>query len=242
MGSCHKMHKIPFIIGNFIACLIPWTKPRRNCRGYVNRILFYPWIARFVRRAYGERMKTLRFVRQRTLHRVVFIANDKYYVKVFRNVTHERICDFVELMGMVERVISVEVPHFIADKSLPIIGCAKNPGTDVHAIDKKLIIKNQDKIKKQVQKIIAELQSIDVEGIPNNDRFINNIQGRHKPEIECVGCRRVLGHFDMNPSNFLFDENLNIVSLVDWDSMQIANNPDTDWTYFVKRLEIFLSR
>jgi hypothetical protein len=242
MGNWPKMHKIPFIIGNFIACLIPWSKPRRNCRGYVNRILFYPWIARFIRRAYGERMKSLRFVRQRTLHRVVFIVNNKYYVKIFRNVTHQRVCDFVELMGMVERVISVEVPHFIADKSLPMIGCAKNTGTDIHLIDKKLITENQDKIKKQVQKIIQELQSIDVESIPNSDRFINNIQGRHKPEVECAECHRVLGHFDMNPSNFLFDENLNIASLIDWDSMQIANNPDSDWLNFTKNWKIFLSR
>ena len=77
-------------------------------------------------------------------------------------------------------------------------------------------------------------QSVDVEKIPNNERFVTNMQNRRYPELPCTGCRRVLGHFDMNLGNFLFDDDLNIVSAIDWDALSIANNPETDWRIFMR--------
>ena len=34
--------------------------------------------------------------------------------------------------------------------------------------------------------------------------------------------------------NFLFDDDLNIVSAIDWDAISIANNPETDWRIFMR--------
>jgi len=136
----------------------------------------------------------------------------------------------------------VEVPYVIVDKKLPMYVCEKNTGADFHSFDKNFILKHQKQIFTQMRKILAELHSIDVEKIPDNTRFINDMQGRHKREATTRNEKRVLAHFDMNPSNFLFDSDMNIVSIIDWDSIAIANNPDTDWNMFVNNWEIFASK
>ena len=94
--------------------------------------------------------------------------------------------------------------------------------------------KNEKHIFAQIADIISQLQSVDVEKIPHNERFVTNMQNRRYPELPCTGCRRVLGHFDMNLGNFLFDDKLNIVSAIDWDAISIANNPETDWRIFMR--------
>lgn len=228
------MHTIPFFIGNTLACLVHGSERRARFRGKINLVLFRPWIARFIRHEYGERLKTLRFVRQRTLNRVVGIVNDKYYVKIFRNVTNTQIRDFVFLMNLVGRAIRVNTPKIVVDKKLPMYACKKNPGREIDSFDKSFVLQHQDHIFTQIQEIIKQLQSIDVEKIPHNERFITNMQNRRYPELPCTGCRRVLGHFDMNLTNFLFDDDLNIVSAIDWDALSIANNPDTDWMIFMR--------
>lgn len=234
MESWCNMHTIPFFIGNTLACIVHGSERRARFRGKINLFLFRPWIARFIRREYGEHLKTLRFVRQRTLNRVVGIVNDKYYVKIFRNVTNQQIRDFVSLMDIVRPVITVDTPRIVVDKKLPMYACAKNQGREIDTFDKSLVIKNEDLILDQIRKIITQLQSIDVEKIPHNERFLTNMQHRRYPELPCVNCRRVLGHFDMNLTNFLFDDDLHIVSAIDWDALSIANNPDTDWMIFMR--------
>lgn len=229
------MHTVPFFIGNTLACLVPGSVRRARFRGKINLILFRPWIARFIRREYGERIKSLHFVRQRTLNRVVGVVNEKYYVKIFRNVTNQQIRDFVFLMNnYVRPAIKVNTPQMVVDKKLPMYACAKIPGRDIETFDRAFVIKKQKHIFNQIADIIKQLQSVDVEKIPNNERFVTNMQNRRYPELPCTGCRRVLGHFDMNLGNFLFDDDLNIVSAIDWDALSIANNPETDWRIFMR--------
>lgn len=233
------MNKIPFFIGNLLACFVPGNRRRERVRGYINLFFFKPWMKHLIRSVYGERVKTLKLVRQRTLKRAVFIANGKYYIKIFRNVSHQRLCDFVELMDMVSKVISVETPHVFVDKKLPMYVCMKNSGFSIHSFDKDTVLKYQKKIHAQARQILDELQSINVTKIPHNERFVTDMLGHHKHEQPCKGCHQVLGHFDLNPSNFLFDDKLNIQSVIDWDEITIANNPDTDWAIFTRNWEIY---
>ena len=169
----------------------------------------------------------------------MFIANGKYYIKIFRNVTHQQLCDFVELMDVVRKTISVETPRIFVDKRLPMYVCMKNSGFSIHSFDKEFVLKHQDKIHAQARKIIEELQSIDVKKIPHYERFTNNMLGRHYREKPCEKCQPVFGHFDMNPSNFLFDDKMNILTVIDWDEIAIANNPDTDWNIFMWNWNIY---
>ena len=140
------MHTVPFFIGNTLACLVPGSERRARFRGKINLFLFRPWIARFIKREYGERLRTLKFVRQRTLNRVVGIANDKYYVKIFRNVTNQQIRDFVFLMNYIRPYIHVDIPYVVVDKKLPMYACAKNAGREINTFKKSVVLKNQDKI------------------------------------------------------------------------------------------------
>lgn len=238
MGSCRNMYRIPFAVGNVLSWFVPGSARRKRFRGKVNVVLFRPYIARFIQRIYGERMRTLRFVRQRTLNRFVAVANDKYYVKILRNVTHQQICDFCELMDIVRKVVKVEMPVCIVDKKFPMYVCEKNSGTLMCSFDREYILANADKIGSQIRDFIKQLQSIDVDSIPNNERFIENIQKHHTAELPCSGCKRVLAHLDLNPSNLLVDDDMNIVSIIDWDTLSIANNPNTDWRVFVKQWDI----
>jgi len=228
------MHTVPFFIGNTLACMVPGSERRARFRGKVNLILFRPWIARFIRREYGERLRSLKFVRQRTLNRVVGIVNDKYYVKIFRNVTNKQIRDFVFLMNYIRPYIHIDIPQVVVDKKLPMYACTKNAGREIDTFDKAFVIKHEAHIHKQIADIIKQLQSVNVEKIPGNERYLTNMQNRRYPELPCKKCRRVLGHFDMNLTNFLFDDNLNIISAIDWDAVSIANNPETDWRIFMR--------
>lgn len=232
------MYKIPFAVGNILSWFVYGSERRKRFRGKVNVLLFRPYIARFIKRTYGERMKTLRFVRQRTLNRFIAVANGKYYVKIFRNVTRQQICDFCELMDIVKTAVKVETPVCIVDRKIPMYVCEKNSGVSLYSFDTEYVLKNADKIGAQIRDIIIQLQSIDVDAIPNNERFITNIQNHRSAELPCQNCKRVLAHFDLNPSNLLVDNDLNILSVIDWDTVSIANNPNTDWRVFVKQWDI----
>ena len=183
-------------------------------------------------------MTSLHFVRQRTLNRFIAVANGKYFVKIFRNVTHQQVCDFCELMDMVSKVVTVDTPKFIVHKKIPMYVCEKNRGESLYSFDSKYVIDNADKIGAQIHELIYQLQSIDVEKIPHNERFVTNIQNHRTAELPCQNCRRVLAHFDLNPSNLLVDKDLNILSVIDWDTISIANNPNSDWRVFVKQWDI----
>ena len=233
------MYKIPFAIGNILSWFVYGSERRKRFRGKVNVFLFRPYVARFIKRTYGERMTSFKFVRQRTLNRFIAVANDKYYVKIFRNVTRQQICDFCELMEIVRKALSVEIPVCIVDKKIPMYVCKKNSGISLYSFDKNYVLANSEKIGAQIRNIITQLQSIDVDNIPNNKRFLTNIQNHRTAELPCENCRHVLAHFDLNPSNLLVDKKLNILSVIDWDTISIAKNPNTDWRVFVKQWDIF---
>lgn len=236
------MNKIPFFIGNLVACFVPNNRRRERVRGRINLFLFRPYVSRFIKSVYGEKVKSLKLVRQRTLKRVIFVVNDKYYIKVFRSVTKQALFDFIELMDIVRKVIPVEVPVMVVDKKIPMYACVKNTGRGIHSFDKQFVLKHQAKIHKQIHNIIKQLQTIDVDKIPNNERFIKDIQGRcrlGKPDSDCRG---VLAHFDMNPSNFLFDDDLNVTAVIDWDNISVTYDVDSDWLMFNKNWDIYASK
>lgn len=228
------MHKIPFFISNLVSCFIYGKKNRHKWRGKINVFLFYPKIARFIRRVYGiKKIKTIHFVRQITLNRVVCVVNDKYYVKIFRNVSVEQLKNFEFLLNYVADRLDVVVPRIYADDSVPMYVCEAVAGMDVYDFDKDFVLKNEDKILNQVTNIICQLQAIDVDDIPENNRFMDSMQVRTKEKTPKKR-RRVLAHFDLNETNLLFDSDLNIVAVIDWDTLSIAQNPDTDMTIFMK--------
>ena len=130
------MNKIPFFIGNLVACFVPNNRRRERVRGRINLFLFRPYVSRFIKSVYGEKVKSLKLVRQRTLKRVIFVVNDKYYIKVFRSVTKQALFDFIELMDIVRKVIPVEVPVMVVDKKIPMYACVKNTGRGIHSFDK----------------------------------------------------------------------------------------------------------
>ena len=91
---------------------------------------------------------------------------------------------------------------------------------------------NEDKIISQVKKLIAEIQNIKIDSIPNHERYIHSLQPERLPEPPTDKPRYVLAHFDLNESNFLFDDDVNIIGVIDWDMCSITKNPDTDMSIF----------
>ncbi|MCR4917774.1 MAG: hypothetical protein K5912_02395 [Alphaproteobacteria bacterium] len=227
------MNKIPFLIGNFFACFVPGSERRSACRGKVNIFFFRFKIAGFIKRVYGEKLHTVKFVRQHTLNRVVCLVNDKYYVKIFRTVSLEQLNNFAFLVNYVRPYISVQIPNIIVDKKIPMYVCEKLDGIGIESFDSKFVLKNEKKFLNQVLKIIKELQSVDVDKIPDNKRFESSMQPRRLDYPE-QGMHKVLGHFDLNETNFLFDKDFNIVAVLDWDALSIANNQETDKNIFIK--------
>ncbi len=227
------MQKIIFFISNLISCFIYGTENRRLWRGRVNIILFYPSIRRFIRQKYGEKIKSIKFIRQRTLNRMVCLVNDKYYVKIFRNVSVEQLKNFEFLNNYVSERMKVKVPYVVADYKIPMYACESVPGKLITDFDKKYVLENDQKVLKQIHSIIRQLQRIKVDDIPNKERFLDSMQLRTKEE-PCRHPKQVLAHFDLNELNFLFDDDLNICAVIDWDTLSIANNPATDTTIFLK--------
>lgn len=237
------LYKVPFYLGNFFACFVPGTERRRHTRAYVNLLLFYPAIRRFIRRAYGERIQSIKFIRQISLGRVVFLVNGKYFVKIFRDVTNARLKDHEFLLNYAIKQLgkdSLIIPIVVA-KHVPMYACEKVSGEHVYEFPPEKIIKNNAKIKKQVFSIIDALQKIDVSKIPNNARFMYSMQKKRTRELP-GGEKQVLAHFDMNTSNFLFDENMNICAVIDWDTLSIAQNNETDKRVFLKHWDPFIVR
>lgn len=228
------MYKIPFEFGNLLACFVPGNKRRARVRGWVNVILFRPFIMSFVRRTYGIKPKSVRFVRQKTLNRIVCVVDEKYYVKIFRNVTVKKLQDFKFLMDFIRTYISVEIPVIFVSKHIPMYVSEKIPGRNVREFDKNLILNNENKIVSQVKNVIQELQKIQISQIPNNERFVFSMQPERSVEKPCERPHQVLAHFDMNETNFLFDDDLNLLGVIDWDTISIAQNPDTDFNIFSK--------
>ena len=231
------MYKIPFFIGNLIACFVPNNKRRSRVRGWVNVILFRPWVVALVRRTYGIRPKHVRFVRQITLNRMSCVVDDKYYVKVFRNADVNKLHNLKKLLDFIRPHISVEISDIVVHKHIPMYVSPRIYGHSIYDFDKETVFKNEDKILKQVSKIISELQSIKLESVPNIQDFKTGVQPERTREKKGKFTQPVLAHFDLNEKNFLFDDNLNIVGVIDWDSVSIAQNPHTDMDIFMKYWE-----
>ena len=195
--------------------------------------LFRPVIVRFIKKTYGVRVKTVRFIRQNTLNRMVCVVNGQYFVKVFRNVTHKQLKDFEFLSNYVEKRMKIIIPHVVVHSHVPMYVCERVVGKSIEEFDKKYVAENYDKILNQAHTIIRQLQRIKVDDIPGKERYMDSLQQR-TVEQPCRRSRQVLAHFDLNMLNFLFDDEMNICSVIDWDTLSIANNPTTDTTIFLK--------
>lgn len=236
------MYKIPFFISNLISCFIYEKHRRHRWRGRINVALFYPRVARFVRRVYGvKKITSVHFVRQITLNRVVCVVNGRYYVKIFRSVSVEQLKNFEFLLNYVADRIDVAVPRIYTHKTIPMYVCDTVAGQDIYDFDKEFVLQNETKLLNQVENIIKQLQSINVDEIPNKDRFLDSMQVRTK-EKTAKNPRQVLAHFDLNETNLMFDSDFNVVAVIDWDTLSIANNPQTDMTIFMKYWDRYKKR
>lgn len=227
------MYKIAFFISNLIVCLVPGSARRHSVRGKINTWLLEPVIVRFVRKTWGERVNDIHFVRQNTPSRFVCVVNNKYFVKVFANLPMKKLKDFQELMQYIRPKLKVQIPNVVAHRSIPMYATERVKGKHITEFDKEFILQNQDKILEQVHKFIRALQRIKVDGIPNKDRFLTALQER-TVEAPCKKPRQVFAHFDLNILNMMFDDELNLCAIIDWDAVSIANNPTTDTTIFLK--------
>ena len=228
------MHKIPFFIGTFISWFVPGRENRRAVRGKINLFFFYIPIALFIKSTYGESVKHIKFVRQISMKRMTCVVNDKYYVKIFRFVSVKRLNDYKFLLDFIRPYLNVQIPEIFVAKHIPMYVAEKISGKDMRDFDKKIILKNEAKIKKQVFEIIDSLKNIPVDLIPNNNRFAQCVQARGYNVQNKIAKGYVLAHRDLNASNLRLDEKLNIVSIIDWDSMCIVANPNTDKEMFEK--------
>ena len=232
------MSKIPFYIGNFVTMFVPNGGRRSRVRGNINRILYTPRIKHFIWRTYHERVKSIKFVRQINLNRVCLVVNDKYYIKIFRNITNERVKNYEELMNFIQPRITVQIPKVYAHDTMAMYVSEKIPGRNIEEVDWQDILKNEDKIKRQVKKLISEIQAIKIDSIPHYERYMHSLQPERLPEPKTDKPHYVLAHFDLNESNFLFDDDVNISGVIDWDMCSITKSPDTDmanFTFFWER-------
>lgn len=226
------MSKVPFYVGNFLAIFVPDGARRARVRGNVNMALYTPRIKHFIKRVYNEPVKSIKFIRQINLNRVCLCVNGKYYVKLFRNITPERVKNYKELMDFIAPRISVRMPVVYADDNMAMYVSEKIPGRGIGEFDTETILKNEDKIKSQVEKIISEIQAIKPESIPGVERFGHSLQPERATEPKINVPHPVLAHFDLNETNLLFDDDMNIIGVIDWDMCSIAQNPDTDMFVF----------
>lgn len=224
-----------------MACFVPGTDNRRKVRSWAVLAAFRPSIKRFIRETYGERAASIKPVRQITLNRAVYLVNGKYFVKVFRNVSNKRLKEFEFLVNHIRPFVSVNIPRVVVDRKSPMYLCKMVGGHSIYKFSKTKVLKNEKKLLRQLGEIIAELQRIDVSKIPNNERFMDSMQLRTR-EKPTDNKKLVLAHFDLNESNFLYDKNMNIVAVIDWDTLSVARNPETDMTIFMKYWKMYVHR
>lgn len=233
------MYKIPFYLSGFVSYFVPGRYRRRRVRGTINVFLFYIPIARFIRRIYGVKTKKIRFVRQVSMNRITCVVNDRYYVKIFRDVSVKQLNDYKFLLNFIRPHLSVNIPDVFVADYIPMYVADRLPGKDLRDFDKSLIMKNEKKIKTQVLNMIKEMQAIPVKSIPENERFLFTLQQKRTKEKIKIGRNSVLAHLDLNASNLLMDKDLNVISVVDWDSLSIVSNPQIDKDSFENLWNIF---
>ena len=150
--------------------------------------------------------------------------------------------NYQELMEFIQPLISVRMPEVHADDHMAMYVSEKIPGRGIREFDKATILKNEDKIKKQVIEIIKEIQNIKLDSIPGCSRFAHSLQPERATEPAIDKPRPVLAHFDLNETNLLFDDDMNIIGIIDWDMCSVAQNPDTDWFVFNRFWNRFMKR
>ena len=229
------MITLPFYIANIMACFIKNRDKRHVLRGRVNAFLFTPAMARFVHRIYGEKTETVKFVRQHTPSRCVCVINDKYFIKIFRKNYGTRLKDFEFLVNYVQKKMKVTIPTVFASKNGHMYVTEIIKGRCIHDFDPEFVLKHEQKILNQVENIIHELQSIDVQKIPNKERFCVALESPQRDvETKPITNKSILVHNDMNVRNFMFDDDLNICGLIDFDGLCIMNDSDKDMKNFMK--------
>lgn len=237
-----KMYKIPFYISGLISNLFPGQERRRCVRGNINVFLFRGAIVRFIRRVYGVRVKSVRFVRQVSMNRMTCVVNNRYYVKIFRDVSVARLNDYKFLLDFVRLHIDVEIPTIFVANKIPMYVADKLPGENIHAYDKTAVIRHEKKIKSAVVKMIDDLQSIPVKSIPNKERYLMPLQYKSNKQKPTIQKNSVLAHLDLNISNLMLDKNYNVVGVVDWDSLSIVNDPNLDRDGFERMWNIYKTK
>ena len=230
------MTKLPFYIGMFLSCFVKKAHDRHVLRGRVNCFLYRPQIARFIKDAYGEKLVSVKFVRQNTPRRCVCLVNDKYYVKIFKDMKAQKMRDFAFLVNYIRDFISTPIPRVYVAKNNHMYATEKLSGKSIYDFDKDYVFANEDKIIKNVKEIIRQMQAIDLSKIPNYEKYKYALETTAK-EIkseEHITKDSVLTHFDTNEKNFLFDDDLNICGFIDFDSLALSNDKNKDWEIFDK--------
>lgn len=208
---------------------------RHTLRGHVNAFLYTPTMTRFIKRVYGEETQTVKFVRQHTPSRFVCVINDKYFVKIFRHNLGTRLKNFEYIVNYIRKFISVPIPMVYASNNKHMYVTQLIDGKSIYDFDKKFVLKNEKKILTQVSKIIKELQSIDLKKIPDLQRFQIALESTSRNiKTEQITDKSVLSHGDLNVRNFLFDDDLNICGLIDFDGLCLTNDKDKDMKIFMK--------
>lgn len=220
------MYKLPFYIGHIISCFVPGRERRRRVRGVVNVFLYRIPIARFIKKTYGVRANTIKFVRQVSMNRMTCVVNNRYYVKIFRNVSVKQLNDYKFLLDWIRPKLKVKIPEIYVDKHIPMYVADRLPGKDMRDFDAKSIMQHEKQIKHQVIDTIDAMQHIPVKKIPGYKRFLSGLQNQNSNTK--IGKDSVLAHLDLNASNLLLDDKFNVISIVDWDSLSIVPTPNID--------------
>jgi len=229
------MITLPFYIANIMAGFVKQQRRRHSLRGHVNAVLYTPTMARLIKNVYGEETKTVKFVRQHTPSRCVCVINDKYFVKIFKKNLGTRLSDFEFLVNYVRKHMNVTIPRVYASKNNHMYVTELIDGRSIYDFDAEFVLKHEEKILKGVSKIISDLQAIDVKKIPDNKRFCVELESPSKNTFaEEITDDSVLSHGDMNVRNFMFDDDLNICGLIDFDGMKITNDKNKDMQSFMK--------
>ena len=226
---------LPFYISNFLSCFVAGKSARHRFRGAMNSFLYRPSVAHFVKQTFGDKTHDVKFVRQHTMGRCVCVVNDEYFVKIFRNMSGARLKNFEFLVNYVARKMDIKIPRVYIAKNNHMYVTKKANGFSIYDFDKKFVVKHEKKILAQVDNIISQLQSIDVKKLPDANRFSVALEATSKNiKPEPITSESVLSHGDLNVRNFLFDKNLNICGLIDFDGMRITNNRKYDKNVFIK--------
>ena len=229
------MITLPFYIANIMAGFVVSKAKRHILRGRVNTFFYRSTMARFIKHVYGEKIKDVKFVRQHTPDRCVCVINDKYFVKIFKKNKGAHLANFEFLVNYVRDNLKVAIPQVFIAKNNHMYVTELMPGRGIYDFDTKFVLKNEEKILNNVSQVISDLQSIDIHKIRDAQRFCIPLESTtNNPQIEPITKDSVLSHGDMNLRNFLFDDDLNIIGLIDFDSMAITNDKNKDMQNFIK--------